>query len=78
MDITIDSVVARWSDPVSRPLFKGRLIDISADGDVCRCAQGEILHLAGWDDERLEQLAGRPLVFLPMFGLTISGLSDAA
>lgn len=54
MDISIDSIVARWADPSRRPLFKGSLIDIPSDGgDVCRCAQGDILHLAGWDDERL-------------------------
>lgn len=52
MTITIDSIVARWTDPSRRPLFKGELIHI--DGDtVCRCAQGDILHLAGWADERL-------------------------
>lgn len=53
--ITIENIVARWSDPASRPLFKGRLIDISPDGDVCRCAQGDILHLAGWSDSRLAE-----------------------
>lgn len=47
--ITIDTIVARWTNPTSRPLFKGALI--SDDG--CRCAQGDILHLAGWSDDQL-------------------------
>lgn len=55
MTLTIPAIVARWSDPSRRPLFKGQLIDISPDGTVCRCAQGDILHLAGWSDERLAQ-----------------------
>lgn len=50
--ITIEIIVARWSDPARRPLFKGSLIHM--DGDtVCRCAQGDILHLAGWSDWQL-------------------------
>lgn len=53
MTISIDSIVARWTDPSRRPLFKGGLVDISPDGTVCRCAQGDILHLAGWSDGRL-------------------------
>lgn len=51
-DLTIESIVARWTDPARRPLFKGSLIHM--DGDtVCRCAQGDILHLAGWSDWQL-------------------------
>lgn len=43
-------IIARWSDPESRPLFKGSLID--ADG--CCCAQGDILRTyCGWDDDDL-------------------------
>ena len=47
--ITIDAVVARWTDPGARPLFKGSLIDENG----CRCAQGDVLHMAGWGDTRL-------------------------
>ncbi len=43
-------IIARWSDPNSRPLFKGSLID--ADG--CCCAQGDILRTyCGWSDDDL-------------------------
>ena len=48
--VTIPQLIARWSDPAARPLFGGGLIDDTG----CRCAQGDILHLAGWSDERLK------------------------
>jgi hypothetical protein len=51
--ITIDTLVARWSDPASRPLFKGNLISTDEKGETCYCAQGDVLHLAGWSDDRL-------------------------
>ena len=47
--VTIPQLIARWSDPAARPLFKGKLIDDTG----CRCAQGDILHLAGWSDAQL-------------------------
>ncbi len=39
MTVAIEPIIARWSDPNRRPLFKGRLID---HNDCC-CAQGDIL-----------------------------------
>jgi hypothetical protein len=51
--IAIDTLVARWSDPASRPLFKSHLITTDDDGNVCYCVQGDVLHLAGWSDDRL-------------------------
>ena len=47
----IDQMVRRWTS-TERPLFKGSLIDES-NGTVCYCAQGDVLHVAGWSDERL-------------------------
>lgn len=35
----IDTIIARWTNPESRPLFKGKLID----EEGCCCAQGDIL-----------------------------------
>ena len=53
--ITIDDVVAHLTGPDRPKLFKGSLIDHSGD-DVCYCAQGYVLHLAGWDDNRLHNV----------------------
>lgn len=44
-----EKMVARWSDPNARPLFKGSLID----GDGCCCAQGDVLRMCGWSDSQL-------------------------
>jgi hypothetical protein len=54
--IAIDTLVARWSDPASRPLFKSHLITTDDDGNVCYCVQGDVLHLAGWSDDRLRDI----------------------
>jgi hypothetical protein len=51
--ITIDAIVARWRG-ADRPLFKGTLITPDGpDGNVCRCAQGDVLHVAGYTDHDL-------------------------
>lgn len=52
MSITIEQVCKRWSDPFSRPLFKGCLI--SDDG--CCCAQGDVLRLSGYTDNQLRAM----------------------
>ena len=49
--VTIDQMVARWSDPVARPLFRGKLIDDHG----CCCAQGDVLRLCGWSDDQLRR-----------------------
>src|SRR5216684_1760500 len=49
--IDIPTICARWRDPTRRPLFKGKLID----DDGCYCAQGDILHIAGWSDDELRR-----------------------
>src|SRR5690606_16672121 len=43
----------RWSDPKSRPLIKGRLIDETG----CCCAQGDVLRCAGHSDQQLRLFA---------------------
>ena len=53
MPVTIEQMVARWSDPTARPLFRGRLID----DDGCCCAQGDVLRACGWSDDRLRAAA---------------------
>lgn len=45
----LEEMVARWSSPDARPLFKGVLID--AHG--CCCAQGDVLRMCGWTDSQL-------------------------
>lgn len=50
--VTIESIVTRWSDPDARPLFKGELIDDSG----CCCAQGDVLRVCGWKDSMLRAL----------------------
>lgn len=48
--ISHEDIIARWTDPAARPLFKGKLID----DDGCCCAQGDILRTyCGWSDEDL-------------------------
>ena len=50
----IEAVVARWSDPTRRPLFKGSLIDDTPPEGPCYCAQGDLLrHEGGWSDDDL-------------------------
>lgn len=46
MPITKEQMICRWSDPDSRPLFRGKLIDDSGD-TPCLCAQGDVLHQCG-------------------------------
>ncbi len=50
--VSIDSIVKRWTDPSARPLLKGKLID----GSGCCCAQGDVLRCAGWTDEQLRKI----------------------
>ena len=45
-------MVQRWTDPKSRPLFKGSLIDETG----CKCAQGDVLSCSGWTDEQLRAM----------------------
>jgi hypothetical protein len=51
-EVSIEMMVARWSDPSARPLFKGKLID----DDGCCCAQGDVLRVCGWSDDRLRSV----------------------
>lgn len=47
------AIIARWTDPERRPLFKGKLIDESA----CCCAQGDILrHECAMSDDALRAM----------------------
>ena len=60
------SAVARWSDPDTQPLFKGRLIDsdfFDDDGNFtgnidggCACAQGDILLHSGFSPQDLRTM----------------------
>ena len=52
MTITPEFMVQRWTDPKSRPLFKGSLIDETG----CKCAQGDVLACSGWTDEQLRAM----------------------
>jgi hypothetical protein len=52
MTITPEFMVQRWTDPKSRPLFKGSLIDETG----CKCAQGDVLSCSGWTDEQLRAM----------------------
>lgn len=54
MTITIESMCNRW-DGRDRPLFKGELIS----GDGCCCAQGDVLRVSGWSDNRLRNVEQR-------------------
>src|SRR5262245_9124597 len=58
--LPVGPIVARWTDPARRPLFKGSLIKLPPGppgyGDVCYCAQGDILHDAGMTDAELQQI----------------------
>jgi hypothetical protein len=49
MPVSIEQMVARWTALDARPLFKGMLIDDAG----CCCAQGDVLRVCGWSDERL-------------------------
>ena len=51
MEVTIESMVSRWSG-LERPLFKGKLIDT----DGCKCAQGDVLSCAGFSDDDLRRM----------------------
>ena len=51
MSITIETMVERWTGR-DRPLFKGSLID----SDGCYCAQGDVLHCAGFTDDQLRAM----------------------
>ena len=47
-------IIARWTDPNARPLFKGSLIDDSG----CCCAQGDILRTyCNYSDQMLRDLS---------------------
>ncbi len=52
-DLSPTIIVERWKGPF-RPKFAGVLTDYNRNGtgnsDVCRCAQGDILHVAGMND----------------------------
>jgi hypothetical protein len=52
MTITPEFMVQRWTDPKSRPLFKGSLIDETG----CKCAQGDVLSCSGWTDNQLRDM----------------------
>ncbi len=53
--VTIDDVIRRWTDPTTRPVFaKNCLISNDQEGKACRCAQGDILHIAGVKDHALD------------------------
>ena len=56
--ITIEQVVARWTSEDRPKLWKGILIGGAGtpDDPICRCAQGDILHFAGFTDEELRNL----------------------
>src|SRR5690606_29239065 len=50
--LTPEYFVKRWSDPQSRPLIKGRLID-----ETGRCsAQGDVLRCAGFSEQQLRAI----------------------
>ena len=57
--VNVESVVARWTSEETRPkLWKGGLIGGSGtpSDPICRCAQGDVLHFAGWSDEELRSV----------------------
>ena len=75
--INVDTVVARWTDPSTRPkLWKGKLIGGSGtpSDPICRCAQGDVLHFAGWSDEDLRTVdqAKADAAVAKMLGLSIT------
>lgn len=49
------AMMARWTSADRPKLFKRKLIGF-ADGVVCRCAQGDALHCAGYSDKELFSL----------------------
>lgn len=54
MNDLVSAIVARWTDPDSRPLFKGKLID----NNGCCCAQGDILrHECKMSDQGLQNIS---------------------
>jgi hypothetical protein len=57
-DVTIDSMVQRWSG-LERPLFRGRLIDTLPDGTCAHCAQGDVLSCAGFTNDELKRMEQR-------------------
>ena len=50
--VTIEQMATRWTNPISRPLFKGKLIDETG----CKCSQGDVLSCAGYSDEQLRSM----------------------
>jgi len=50
--VTCELMRSRWTDPASRPLFKGKLID----PEGCCCAQGDVLRVMGKDDDDLRRM----------------------
>ena len=75
--VNVETVVARWTNSETRPKFwKGKLIGGTGtpEDPICRCAQGDVLHFAGWSDEELrsiEQLKADAAV-AKMLGISIA------
>lgn len=73
--ITKEEMVKRWSDPTSRPLFKGKLIDKNAPpGEIpCCCAQGDVLRCSGVTDDELVNMSQKiaDLRVAKLLGITI-------
>jgi hypothetical protein len=59
--MNIQPLIDRWQTDEGKP-YKGTLIDMDAyNADPtnfgCMCAQGQVLHYAGWDAHRLKRVA---------------------
>lgn len=60
--VTMEQIINRWTNPETRPTFARNYL-IKYNGpkvpeNACRCAQGDILHLAGYTDEYLDEADG--------------------
>jgi hypothetical protein len=59
--MNIQPLIDRWQTGKGKP-YKGNLIDMDAynadpSNPGCMCAQGQVLHYAGWDADRLNRVA---------------------
>jgi hypothetical protein len=58
--MNIQPLIDRWQTDEGKP-YKGTLIDMDAyyadpSNPGCMCAQGQVLHYAGWDADRLDNV----------------------
>jgi len=64
-------VVARWTNPETRPNFAKGELAVKNDGVVCRCAQGDILHIADWRDDQMNDQEEADTAVAELLGISL-------